>query len=397
MSAGRAAKPLRIAMLTHSTNPRGAVVHALELAEALTALGHEVAVHAPDPRGAGFFRATRCRTVPVAARPVSGGLAELVETRIADYLRHFSAPGAERFDLYHAQDGISGNALLRLRRRGAIDGFLRTVHHVDRFGDPRLDAWQKAAIVEADRVLCVSRLWQDVLARDYGIAATCVGNGVDTERYRPEAGPEDSVLCARLGLGRGPIYLSIGGIEARKNSERILRAFLAARRMRPMAQLVVAGGASLLDHSDAQASFDALLRESGLEAGPGAPVVSTGPVPDADMPALYRLADALVFPSLREGFGLVVLEAMASGTPVIVSRLPPFTEYLGEEDCLWVDPTLVEGIAAAMLDAAEAPTRRRLAAAGPPLCRRHGWRACAEAHLAAYAACRSSCPETAHA
>ena len=53
------------------------------------------------------------------------------------------------------------------------------------------------------------------------------------------------------------------------------------------------------------------------------------------MPALYRLADALVFASLHEGFGLAVLEAMASGTPVVVSHIAPFTEYLGEGDvCL---------------------------------------------------------------
>ena len=54
--------PLRIAILTHSTNPRGGVVHALELGDALTRLGHDVTVHAPDPCGAGFFRPTLCRT-----------------------------------------------------------------------------------------------------------------------------------------------------------------------------------------------------------------------------------------------------------------------------------------------------------------------------------------------
>ena len=50
------------------------------------------------------------------------------------------------------------------------------------------------------------------------------------------------------------------------------------------------------------------------------------------MPALYRAADALVFPSVKEGFGLVVLEAMASGVPVVTSRIAPFTEYLGDGD-----------------------------------------------------------------
>ena len=63
------ASHLRIAILTHSTNPRGGVVHALALGDALTALGHEVVVHAPDINQHGFFRATRCGTRWRAASP----------------------------------------------------------------------------------------------------------------------------------------------------------------------------------------------------------------------------------------------------------------------------------------------------------------------------------------
>ncbi|MGO8920834.1 MAG: MSMEG_0565 family glycosyltransferase [Stellaceae bacterium] len=397
MTSGVTARPLRIAMLTHSTNPRGAVVHALELADALTGLGHEVVLHAPDPLGTGFFRAARCRAVPVPARPVSGDLAALVETRIADYLAYFAGSPAGRFDLYHAQDSISGNALAALRDRGVVPGFLRTVHHIDAFSDPRLAAWQARAITAADRVLCVSRVWQNVLARDYGISAARVGNGVDTARFSPEADDRDAPLRARLGLGQGPVYLSVGGIEERKNTRRILEAFLRVRQAQPAAQLVIAGGASLLDHSVARASFAAVLRESRLDFGPGAPVVPTGPLPDRDMPPLYRLADALVFPSLREGFGLVVLEAMASGTPVIVSRLAPFTEYLAESDCLWVEPTSVGEIAAAMVAACGRQARGQLAAAGRRVSLRHTWRASADAHLAAYVGYRRSSQEAVHA
>ena len=75
--------------------------------------------------------------------------------------------------------------------------------------------------------------------------------------------------------------------------------------------------------------FAAALAASGL---PERAVIRTGPLPQALMPALYRAADALVFPSVKEGFGLVVLEAMASGVPVVTSRIAPFTEYLGDGD-----------------------------------------------------------------
>jgi glycosyltransferase-like protein len=388
---------LRIAMLAHSTNPRGSVVHALELGDALAALGHDVVVHAPDPSGVGFFRNTRCRTATVPARPVAGDLFALVQARIADYVAYFASPRAERFDLYHAQDAISGNALARLREIGAIPGFLRTVHHLDAFDDPRLAARQARAMTAADRVLCVSRLWQEALARDYGIAAARVGNGVDTGRFSPEPGALDGALRARLGLGGGPVYLSVGGIEARKNTARILEAFFLVRKSQPTARLVIAGGASLLDHSAARTAFDAALRAYGLDAGPGGAVIPTGPLADVEMPALYRLADALVFPSLCEGFGLVVLEAMASGIPAIVSRAPPFTEYLAEDKCLWVEPSSVTGIAAAMLAAGEEPTRRRLAAAGRRVCRRHSWPASARDHQEIYAEWLCASREAAHA
>jgi glycosyltransferase-like protein len=388
---------LRIAMLAHSTNPRGSVVHALELGDALAALGHDVVVHAPDPSGAGFFRKTRCRTATVPAQPVADDLFALVEARIADYVAYFAGPRAERFDLYHAQDAISGNALARLRESGAIPGFLRTVHHLDAFDDRRLAARQARAMTAADRVLCVSRLWQEVLARDYGIAAARVGNGVDAGRFSPEPGALDGALRARLGLGGGPVYLSVGGIETRKNTARILEAFVLVRTTCPAARLVIAGGASLLDHGAARAAFDAALRAYGLDAGPGAAVIPTGPLADAEMPALYRLADALVFPSLREGFGLVVLEAMASGIPAIVSRAPPFTEYLAEDECLWAEPGSVTEIAAAMLAAAERPVRRRLATAGRQVCLRHSWQASARRHWEIYAKWLCSSREAARA
>jgi glycosyltransferase-like protein len=388
---------LRIAMLAHSTNPRGSVVHALELGDALAALGHDVVVHAPDPSGAGFFRKTRCRTATVPAQPVADDLFALVEARIADYVAYFAGPRAERFDLYHAQDAISGNALARLRESGAIPGFLRTVHHLDAFDDRRLAARQVRAMTAADRVLCVSRLWQEVLAREYGIAAARVGNGVDADRFSPEPGALDGALRARFGLGGGPVYLTVGGIETRKNTARILEAFVLVRKSRPAARLVIAGGASLLDHGAARAAFDAALCAYGLDTGPGAAVIPTGPLADAEMPALYRLADALVFPSLREGFGLVVLEAMACGIPAIVSRAPPFSEYLAEDECLWVEPGSVTEIAAAMLAAAERPVRRRLATAGRQVCRRHSWPASARDHQDIYAQWLCSSREAAHA
>jgi glycosyltransferase involved in cell wall biosynthesis len=142
---------------------------------------------------------------------------------------------------------------------------------------------------------------------------------------------------------------------------------------------VIAGGASVLDHADYQRSFQDELQAAALP--PGALRI-LGQVPDADMPALFRCADVLVFPSLKEGFGLVVLEAMASGVPVVVSRIAPLPN-------IWT---------AAAAPGSIRPTRPRLPPAlrmrstavravgrrGPAICARFAWSRSARRHLELY-------------
>jgi glycosyltransferase-like protein len=377
----RRLRRLRIAILAHSTIPRGGVVHALELGAALARMGHEAAVHAPDPGGKGFFRRPLCRTVCVPATPAGHAVADMVEVRVADYLRFFERASHREFDVFHAQDGISGNALATLKQNGLIGPFARTVHHLDQFHDPKLQALQDRAITAADRLFVVSRLWRDRLARGYGRDATVVGNGVDTERFSNRAHPQDAALRERLALRNGPVVLSVGGVEERKNTHRILQAFQIVRQAWPTARLIIAGGSSLLDHSAYQSQFAELLRASRF---PAKAVLRTGSIPDADMPSLYRIADVLVFPSLQEGFGLVVLEAMASGVPVVTSHLPPFTEYLGEDAVFWCDPCDIASITAAMLRALDPRRRWPKIIRGLDVARRHDWIKAAQPHLPDY-------------
>jgi len=258
------------------------------------------------------------------------------------------------------------------------------VHHVDDFADPRLADRQSRAISSADQLFAVSRLWRDFLAREYGREAALVGNGVDTTQFSPVPDAADAAVRARLSLApNGKVFLAIGGVEQRKNTVGLLAAFRIVHARYPSSYLVIAGGASLLDHDAYLARFAAALEASGL---PDGSVIRTGPLPQAVMPALYRAADALVFPSIKEGFGLVVLEAMACGIPVVTSRIAPFTEYLGDGDVLWCDPHDAGSIAAAMVAALEAPIRRDLIVRGLAMAARHDWATAARAHLPAYEA-----------
>ena len=166
-------------------------------------------------------------------------------------------------------------------------------------------------------------------------------------------------------------------------NRRILEAFRRLHGAHPTARLLIVGGASLLDHRAYQRKFSDALSASGL---PADAVIRTGPVPQADMPALYRISDALVFPSVREGFGLVVLEAMASFVPVVTSSIRPFTEHLGEDDVAWCDPLDVGSIAQAMASVLDPARRSDLVRRGAHVVARHDWRNTARAHLGAYAA-----------
>jgi glycosyltransferase-like protein len=374
-------RPLRVAMLTHSTLPRGGVVHAMCLSEALDGLGVETTLHAPDATSRGFFREPRCATIAFPVEPALPQTADMVEQRIGDYVRWFRRTENRGFDLYHAHDGIGANALATLKEEGLISSFIRTVHHLDDFSDPRLVRRQARSILAADALMVVSGLWRNNLITRFGREAEVGGNGVDASRYSSRADGTEAELKDRFGLGAGPVFLSIGGVEARKNTTRILQAFAQIHRARPDARLVIAGGASLLDHHSYQAAFGREL----TALGEGASAVSLlGPVADPDMPGLYRLASALVFASVKEGFGLCVLEAMASGTPVVVSRIAPFVDYLDPSDALWCDPSDSSSIAAAMRQSLRPDVASSLRARGPLVAARFGWREVAERHLPVY-------------
>ncbi|MDB5644137.1 MAG: putative mannosyltransferase/glycosyltransferase, partial [Hyphomicrobiales bacterium] len=333
-----------------------------------------VTLFAPDARGDGFFRTPLCAADAFPVAPAARGMTDMVEQRIADYVQHFEDPALQGFDVYHAHDGISGNALATLATRGLIPGFLRTVHHLDAFEDQRLEALQTRSILAAERCLAVSPYWAERLNEKWGLDVGLSGNGVDATRFAPRTTWNDDAqakaLRERLDLDDGPVFLSVGGVEARKNTLRILEAFIDVQTVLPDAQLVIAGGASLLDHGAYQAAFARCASKADRAASR---IHRTGPLPDDDMPALYRMADALVFASVKEGFGLCVLEALATGLPAVVSAIPPFTDWLDDADVLWCDPAHPASIASGMVAALNRNVRIDLARRGPACAARHGW------------------------
>ena len=131
--------------------------------------------------------------------------------------------------------------------------------------------------------------------------------------------------------------LAIGGIEHRKGSVALLEGFACLRRELPARDplLVVAGGATLFDHRDEIGRFAGRREELGLD---DRVVRLLGPVADERVERLYRAADVFAFPSVVEGFGLVVLEAMASALPVVTTDLDVLRDVALHERSALVAP-----------------------------------------------------------
>ena len=378
---------LRVAMLTYSVKPRGGVVHAIAVAEALSDRGHVVELFAVGRPGEQFFRPPAVPSQVIVHTPPDAPFDERIASLIDGYARGLREPLAgDRFDVVHAQDCISANAALLLRDDGVVPRVLRTVHHVDAFTSPSLVVCQERSIVAPDGVVCVSEPWVQRVRDEFGVRAGLVANGVDRRRYRPPRDARERTSDrAALALGDRLTVLAIGGVEPRKGSLTLIDAFAALRGMRPERDplLVIAGGVTLFDYRDEIARFASRRAELGL--GDDA-VRMLGPVADETLERLYRAADVLAFPSVREGFGLVVLEALASGLPVVASDIDVLRGFLTHRrSALLVPCGSAPALARALHRVAtDASLRGRLRAGGHDVVADHGWDAAARAHERAY-------------
>lgn len=411
---------LRIALLTYSTKPRGSVVHTLELAIALHQLGHTVCVCALDKDGTGFDRILPCEVKLIPAQPAPQDMDQLIHQRIQEFVAGLSdrwQQGDLNYDIFHAQDCLSANALTELRQRYGQAGFLqegqhsvvphliRTVHHIENYSSPYLRNCQDRSIREADLCVCVSQHWQQQLKTHYNLEAPRVINGINTQRFTSQrfisqrfttqrfklesasSGQQDAELKQRLGIQLEPsalTYLTVGGIEPRKNSIRLLQAFAQVLKVYPQSQLVIAGGATLFDYQPYRDNFFAEVERLGIAVGVS--LILPGVLSDQDLTTLYRAADIFVFPSVKEGWGMVVLEAIASGLPVIVPNQAPFTEFLAPEQAQWIDPEEVNTITQAMLAFRDLGQRQTFIHASQSVLPKYTWERSAHLHITHYQA-----------
>jgi glycosyltransferase involved in cell wall biosynthesis len=242
-----------------------------------------------------------------------------------------------------------------------------------------LSAEVPRALRAADHIIAVSRRTGLDLVERLHVAPARVSviyPGVDP-MFSPEADRPDVLEVLRRYNLAQPLILAVGTLEPRKNYERLIEAFAATTRERDgPRQLVFAGKQGW--------RYEGIYAAARREARLGERIRFLGFVEDDELPALYRSAAVLAMPSFYEGFGLPVIEAMASGTPVVCSTGGALPEVAGNAAIL-VAPEDVAGLQDALLLACKDQTlRARLTSEGLARARRYTWEAAAQQHFQVY-------------
>ena len=259
----------------------------------------------------------------------------------------------DRLDLFHATHYV----LPPLRSRAVV-----TIHDIIHLLYPQFlpspaalvyaRVMIRRALRRADRIITVSYNSKRDLVDYFGIVPARVDviyNGV-SPRFRSDVPEDDRTrVAAKYGLRR-PYLLFLGGEKPHKNMQNVVRAFGEARRIRPDLPHVLALAGPMPRNS---ARIDALIAALDLAAA----IARPGLIDEEDLPGLLSGADALLYPTLYEGFGLPVVEAMACGTPVLTSSTSALQEIAGGYSYL-VDPLDVDAIARGILALATDPKVR---------------------------------------
>jgi glycosyltransferase involved in cell wall biosynthesis len=341
---------LRICLISYEYPPDvgGEATYTRNLAVGLAKLGHEVFLIVPDKgRVPDEYGETMVKRAPVKVRRIPMLKVGSFMFAAARELRHLNLQ--KRVDVAHYTFDYP-SLPIPLNNLGITT--VVTVHHLHlvealsmlragsslSVGLPTLARGffttlsERAVLRGADSVIAVSRFTRDSLVRYGGVRGdkiTVVANGIDIE---PFLGSKDNgVFRARQSLGSKRVILFVGRLGPSKGLEDLVRAFGKAKaRLGPACLVIVGSG---------QEEYTGRLRRLAASLGLGQDVVFTGRVNSADLHEAYASSSVVVLPSLMEGFGISLLEAMAAGKPCIATRVGAIPEIvLPGESGLLVSP-----------------------------------------------------------
>lgn len=248
-----------------------------------------------------------------------------------------------------------------------------------RFSTAKIKTLYKFMAAKSDRIITVSASTKKDVQEFLGFSENrieVIYNGLD-KRFLEETTYSREEIKKLYGVS-GKYILFLGTLEPRKNLTRVIEAFAKFKNSFGGGfdyQLVVAGKRGWLVEEYFQLAEDLGVRDN---------VLFTGYVGGDELKPLYTFAEFFVMPSLYEGFGQTIVEAMACGAPCLVSRVASIPEIAGDA-AYYVDPNDTEGIAKGMTElAGSEELRARLSATGRQQAQKFSWEKCARETLEVY-------------
>ena len=343
--------------------PGGVANHIFALERQFTRMGHEVKVIAPASRAVSAFGD---RFIPIGkprAIPASGSITRItISLRLASRIK--AVLEKENFDIIHLHEPFMPmlcTAVLRFSNTANVGTF----HAFDgspgyNFGRPISTIILKRRLRKLHGKIAVSKPAMEFAGKYVPGYYNVIPNGVDLEHFSPDVSPIDRFCDGKINI------LFVGRLEKRKGLGYLLKAYQRVKEEIANSRLIIVGPGIRL-----RRKYEKQVRRSGLED-----VVFTGHVDYDELPRYYKTADIFCAPATgRESFGIILLEAMAVGKPIVASNVGGYASIVAHGvDGLLVPPKddkeLARALVSLMIDE---PLRQRMGAMGKRKAQDYSW------------------------
>ncbi len=353
--------------------PGGVVNHIISLGSYLAQMGHEVKFIAPASSpittlGDRFIHIGKPRAIPVSGSVARVTISPRLSTRITEMLEK------EKFDIVHLHEPLMPmlcTTVLRMSRTanvGTFHAFNGKGYNIAKpFGPILFKRW----FSKLDGHVAVSKPAKEFVSKYFQADYNVIPNGIDTRHFSPNVAPIDELCDGKLNI------LFVGRLEKRKGADYLLKAYEQVKRDIPNSRLIIVGpGTKLRDKYEKQ------VKRRSLKD-----VVFVGYTNYEELPRYYKTADVFCAPATGwESFGIVLLEAMAVGKPIVASNIDGYASILSHgTEGLLVTPKDEKSLAQALTSLLnDEKLRRKMGAKGILKAKEYDWKNVAQRVEALY-------------
>jgi phosphatidylinositol alpha-mannosyltransferase len=353
--------------------PGGVVNHIISLGSYLAQMGHEVKFIAPASSpittlGDQFIHIGKPRAIPVSGSVARVTISPRLSTRITEMLEK------EKFDIVHLHEPLMPmlcTTVLRMSRTanvGTFHAFNGKGYNIAKpFGPILFKRW----FSKLDGHVAVSKPAKEFVNKYFPADYNVIPNGIDTRHFSPNVAPIDELCDGKLNI------LFVGRLEKRKGADYLLKAYEQVKRDIPNSRLIIVGpGTKLRDKYEKQ------VKRRSLKD-----VIFVGYTNYEELPRYYKTADVFCAPATGwESFGIVLLEAMAVGKPIVASNIDGYASILSHgTEGLLVPPKDEKSLAQALTSLLnDEKLRRKMGAKGILKAKEYDWKNVAQRVEALY-------------